>query len=154
MPPEMIATEKYRKVKAGETFKCSHTSAKALSALGMANYKTAVMPELLNKVVVAQSAETPKVDSTPEVTTEVTPEVEQAEAESQIIAEPEQPLLDALTNPESVANVEAEPDAPAVSTQAAAPKPVAEEEKKEEKAFSHKKDLKKSGKNSNKSKSE
>ncbi len=150
MPPEMIATEKYRKVKAGETFKCSHTSAKALSALGMANYKTAVMPELLNKVVVAQSAETPKVDSTPEVT----PEVEQAEAEAQIIAEPEQPLLDALTNPESVANVEAEPDAPAVSTQAAAPEPVAEEEKKEEKAFSHKKDLKKSGKNSNKSKSE
>lgn len=148
MPPEMIATEKYRKVKAGETFKCSHTSAKALSALGMANYNTAVMPELLNKAVVLQSAETKKVDSTPEVT----PEVEQAETAQ--TAEPAQPLLDALTNPELVANVEA-PVVDAAAEVAVAPKPVVEEEKKEEKeTLGFKKESKKSGKNSNKSKSE
>lgn len=49
MPPEMIATAKYKKKPAGTKIKCSSSSARALSKLGMANYITTESPAVINR---------------------------------------------------------------------------------------------------------
>ena len=55
MPPIMIATKKYKKKPAGTEINVSASSAKALHALGLADYKTTDSPPVMNREMQAGS---------------------------------------------------------------------------------------------------
>lgn len=59
MPPEMIATARYKKKPAGTIINCSASSAKVLSALGMANYRTTDYPGVINREMNAVAPASP-----------------------------------------------------------------------------------------------
>lgn len=55
MPPIMIATSKYKKQPAGTEIAVSASSAKAMSALGLADYKTTDAPPVISREMQAES---------------------------------------------------------------------------------------------------
>lgn len=58
MPPIMIATKKYKKKPEGTEITVSASSAKAMSALGLADYKTTDSPPVINREMQAESTNT------------------------------------------------------------------------------------------------